>query len=252
MVSEILNGLSKAWSELLDLIMMTVYAQVTPDWRFILRVFVLAAILFGSAFLSATIAESRRHKMKFHFLLGLVLPYIYPLIIALRMKTIEEVLDIEEQFDPLADLSSSVSARFKEIQDEQKSKHDERVKRLIPKKEQETVEEEPPEVVEEQEQTGEVELEGVETAKAEEAPAIEETVEEAAPVFTQRYFQSLAVDSSGEKAGPFNLVVKNGTQFQVAQIKTIQEDMASFEIEVKGKLKNIRIKYDNIESFEKI
>jgi len=115
MISGILNYLFKAWADFLNFLMVAVYAGVEPDWRFILRIFVLAAFLFGSAFLSATIAESRRHKMKFHFLLGLVLPYIYPLIIALRMKTIEEVLEIEEQFDPLADLSSSMSARFKEI-----------------------------------------------------------------------------------------------------------------------------------------
>ena len=249
MVSEILNGLFKAWSDFLDFAMMAVYAQVVPDWRFIFRIFVLAAFLFGSAFLSATIAESRRHKMKFHFLLGLILPYIYPLVIALRMKTIEEVLDVEEQFDPLADLSGSMSARFKEIQDEQKAKHNEKMKRFMPQKEQDIGEEETAEIVEEQEQTEKVEQEASETVETTVDPA---ETEEAVQVFNQRYFQDIAVDSSGAKTGPFNLVVKNGTQFKVAQIKTIQADMASFEIEVKGKLKNIRIKYDNIETFEKI
>ena len=252
MVSEILNGLFKTWSDFWDFAMMAVYARVVPDWRFIFRIFVLAAFLFGSAFLSATIAESRRHKMKFHFLLGLILPYIYPLVIALRMKTIEEVLDIEEQFDPLANLSGSMSARFKEIQDEQKAKHDEKMKRFMPQKEQETGEEETAEIVEEQEQTEKVEQEASETVETTGGAEMEEVVEEAVPVFTQRYFQNIAVDSSGAKTGPFNLVVKNGTQFKVVQIKTIQTDMASFEIEVKGKLKNIRIKYDNIETFEEI
>ena len=253
MVSEILNGLFKAWSDFLDFAMMAVYAQVVPDWRFIFRIFVLAAFLFGSAFLSATIAESRRHKMKFHFLLGLILPYIYPLIIALRMKTIEEVLDVEEQFDPLAGLSGSMSARFKEIQNEQKAKHDEKLKRFMPRKEQETGEEEPTEIVEEQEQAEKMEQKASETFELAVDPAeMGENVDEAVQVFNQRYFQNIAVDSSGAKAGPFNLVVKNGTQFKVVQIKTIQVDMASFEIEVKGKLKNIRIKYDNIETFEEI
>jgi hypothetical protein len=244
MVSEFLGYILKACSDFWDFLMVAVYAQVAPDWRFILRIFVLAVFLFGSAFLAATIAESRRHKMKFHFLLGLVLPYIYPLVIALRMKTIDEVLEIEEEFDPLADLSSSMSARFREIQGEQKAKHDERVKRVEPhQKEQEAVEKAAAQI---QEQAEAVEPEKVEAAEP------EEVVEETPSVFTQRYFQSVAVDSSGAKAGPFSLVAKNGTQFRVSQIKTIQSDMASFEIEVKGKLKNIRIRYDNIESFEKI
>ncbi len=249
MVSEILNDLFKAWSDFLDFVMIAVYAEVVPDWRFILRIFVLAAFLFGSAFLSATIAETRRHKMKLHFLLGLVLPYIYPLIISLRMKTVEELLVIEEEVDPLAGLSSSMSERFKEIQKEQKAKHDERVKRVIPQKEQETVEDTAVEVVEEQELAEEAKQVTVETVEPAE---MEELVEETTPVFNQRYFQEISVDSSGAKAGPFNLVAKNGTRFKVSQIKTIQSDMASFEIEVKGKLKNIRVKYDNIETFEKI
>ncbi len=245
MIYEFLNDLLKAWLGMWDFAMMAVYARSVPDWRFIVRIFVLAAFVFGSAFLSATIAESRRNKMKFHFLLGLLVPYIYPLIIALRMKTAQEVIDIEEQFDPLADLSSSMSAKFKEIQEEQKSRHDERVKRGV-KEHEKIVEEEQPEVVESTEQVEKAEEVDLEAAVA------EELVEAAVPVFNTRYFQNLAVDSSGAKAGPFQLVVKNGTQFKVCQIKNIQADMASFEIEVKGKLKNVRIKYDNIETFEKI
>jgi len=119
----------------------------------------------------------------------------------------------------------------------------------MPRKEQEAVEEEPVEAAEAREEAEEVEPEAAETVESVET---EDVVEEPASIFTQRYFQGIAVDSSGAKAGPFKLVVKNGTQFRVSQIKTIQSDMASFEIEVKGKLKNIRIKYDNIETFEKI
>ncbi len=232
MIYEILDYMLNAWEDFVDYMMMGVYARVIPDWRFILWVFLIGAFLLGSAFLTATIAESRRHKMKFHFMLGLLAPYIYPLVLAFRLKVAQEAIDIEDEIDPLSSLSSSMSARLKDIQDEQESKRDKKVKRLAPKEE-----------VLEEEQSEEI--------VAETAVENEEIVEEAS-VFNQRYFQELAVDSSGAKSGPFNLVVLNGTRFKVEQIKNIQVDMASFEVEVKDKLKNIRIKYDNIESFEKI
>lgn len=242
MVSEILNYLLDAWEDFVDFAMMAFYGRVVPDWRFILRVFLLGAFVMGSAFLSATIAESRRHKMKVHFLLGLLVPYIYPLIIALRMKTAQEAIDIDDEYDPRSGRSIAMSAKLKDIQEEQKKKYGNRVQRVSV----EDQEEESPESVEVEEA---VEVEDV----AVEAPAeTEEIVEETAPVFTQRYFQQVSVDSSGAKAGPFDLLVKNGTRFKVCQIKNIQTDMASFEIEVGGNAKNIRVKYDNIESFEKI
>ena len=237
MIYEILAYMLNAWEDFVDYMMMGVYARVIPDWRFILWVFLIGAFLLGSAFLTATIAESRRHKIKYHFMLGLIAPYIYPLVLAFRLKVAQEAIDIEDEIDPLSSLSSSMSARLKDIQDEQESKRDKKVKRLAPK--EEALEEE---VLEEEQMEEIVEETAVEN---------EEIVEESS-VFNQRYFQELAVDSSGAKSGPFNLVVLNGTRFKIEQIKNIQVDMASFEVEVKGKLKNIRIKYDNIESFEKI
>ena len=234
MITEILNDLLDAWLTLVDFAMMAVYARVVPDWRFILRIFLIGAFFLGSAFLAATIAESRRHKMKFHFLLGLLVPYIYPLLIALRMKTVQEVIDIEEEFDPLSGLSNTMSERLKDIQKEQKIKHDKKIQRITPGKEKD------------------IEEESDKTTESEQLEQVKEVVPEEKAAFSQRYFQEAAVDSSGAKAGPFNLVVQNGTQFKVCQIKNIQADMASFEVEVKGKVKNIRIKYDNILTFDNI
>ncbi|MBU8902406.1 MAG: hypothetical protein KOO69_06680 [Victivallales bacterium] len=232
MIYKILAYMLNVWEDFVDYMMMGFYAHVIPDWRFILWVFLIGTFLLGSAFLTATIAESRRHKMKFHFMLGLIAPYIYPLVLAFRLKVAQEAMDIEDEIDPLNSLSNSMSARLKNIQDEQQSKRDKKIQRLAPKEE-----------AAEEEQREEI---------VEETVVENEEVVEEASVFNQRYFQELAVDSSGAKSGPFNLVVLNGTRFKIAQIKNIQVDMASFEVEVKGKLKNIRIKYDNIESFEKI
>ena len=240
MISKILSYLLDAWETVVDFAMMAFYARIVPDWHFILQAFLIAAFFLGSAFLAAMIAESRRHKMKFHFMLGLLIPYIYPLVMALRIKTAQEKVDIDEAFDPLSGLSNTMSEKLKDIQKVQHDKHDKRVKRVIPEKPEEETEE-----VAEAEQAEQVVLE-------KEILEVEEIVEEEKPVFTQRYFQGIAVDSSGAKAGPFNLVVLNGSQFKVSQIKNIQADMSSFEVDVSGKIKNIRIKYDNIKTFDKI
>jgi len=225
MISKILSYLLDAWETVVDFAMMAFYARIVPDWHFILQAFLIAAFFLGSAFLAAMIAESRRHKMKFHFMLGLLIPYIYPLVMALRIKTAQEKVDIDEAFDPLSGLSNTMSANLKDIQGKQKKKRDKRVKRIVPENQED------------------------EAAEAVEAV---EAVEEEKPAFSQRYFQEVAVDSSGAKAGPFNLVVLNDSQFKVCQIKNIQADMASFEVDVNGKIKNIRIKYDNIKTFEEI
>ena len=238
MISEILSYLLDAWETVVDFAMMAFYARVVPDWHFILQVFLIGAFFLGSAFLAATIAESRRHKIKFHFLLGLFIPYIYPLIMALRMKTAQEKVDIEEEFDPLSGLSNTMSEKLKDIQKVQHDKHDKRVKRVIPEKQEETEETAEPKEAEEV-----VPEEGLES---------EEIIEEEKSAFNQRYFQEIAVDSSGAKAGPFKLVTLTGSEFKICEMKNIQVDMASFEVEVKGNIKNIRIKYDNISSFEKI
>jgi len=239
MISEILSYLLDAWNIVVDYTMLAFYAQIVPDWHFILQVFLIAAFLLGSAFLSATIAESRRHKMKLHFLLGLLIPYIYPLVMAFTIKTAQEVIDIEEEFDPLSGLSNAMSEKLKDIQKEQQDKHDKRLKRVTSENQEEEIDE-----------AAEVE-QAEQVVPEEETLEVEEIVEEV-PVFCQRYFQNLAVDSSGAKAGPFKMVVLNGSPFKVCQIKNIQADMASFEVEVSGKTKNIRIKYDNILTFDKI
>jgi hypothetical protein len=243
MIAEFLGYLRDIWLSIVDLFMILVYAHVAPDWHFILKFLLICAFFLGSAFLTATIAETRRHKMKFHFLLGLVAPYIYPVVLALRLKVAQEIIDAEAEIDPLAGLSNSVTARFNEIKQEQEDKKKERIHRMKP------------EAAEEKsapEQSAEAEAPAEpQTAAEPEVPAEPEAAVEA-PVFSQRYFQGLAVDSSGAKVGPFRLITGKGMEFKVIMINNIQKDMASFEVEVKGSVKNIRLRYDNIETFEKI
>lgn len=257
MIAKFLGYLRDIWLNMVDYFMILVYAHVAPDWRFILKVLLISAFFLGSAFLAATIAETRRHKMKFHFLLGLVIPYIYPLVLALRLKVAQEKIDVEDEIDPLAGLANSVTARFNEIRQEQEEKKKARMHRLKP----ETRDEEDASAGEEiapEPGAEPVIPAGPEPAAEPETPVpgpVAEPVAEpagAASLFTQRYFQGLAVDSTGAKVGPFRLVTSKGMEFKVIMINNIQKDMASFEVDVKGKTKNIRLRYDGIKTFEKI
>ena len=248
MITDFLGYLQYILSQAIKFASLPFYAEIEPGWHFILRIFLLAAFFSGSAFLAATVAESRRHNVRYHFILGLVCPYIYPLVLAFILKTKLEVEDAEDEVDPLSGLGSSMTDRLKNIQSDQKADRDKRIKRARGEEEPEAEAEVQPEEVES------VETEAVEEVQEGEAAVEAEGVEEAVAQseFNQRYFQSIAVDSSGAKAGPFKLEVANGTEFTVCSINTIQENIASFEIDVKGKTKNIRVKYDNIVSFEKI
>jgi Ca2+/Na+ antiporter len=244
MITDFLGYLRDVWNLAIKFVSLPFYAETEPGWHFILRIFLITVFFCGSAFLAATVAEVRRHKVRYHFLLGLIFPYIYPLVLAFILKTRQEAEDAEDEIDPLSGLGSSMTDRLKSIQSVQKADHDKRIKRVrgVDEETETEVQSEEPETIE---------PEAVEEIPEGEG-AVE--VEEAVPQggFNQRYFQSIAVDSSGAKAGPFKMEVANGTEFTVCSINTIQENIASFEIDVKGKTKNIRVKYDNIVSFDKI
>ncbi|MDD5699367.1 MAG: hypothetical protein PHH77_12200 [Victivallaceae bacterium] len=226
MISGFLNWLHGLCLSIGDYAMALFYARIVPEWRVVLVIYLIAAALLGSAFLAATIAETRRHKMKLHFLLGLLIPYIYPFILALRLKVAREVVEVEEEIDPLRDLSDAMTARLKDIH----------ATRERERAEKQTVRR--PAAVDDAHETAE--------------PAAVEPPEPAEPsIFNRRYFEELAVDSSGARVGPFRLTMQNGSVFTVTRINNIQNDMASFEVEVSGKLKNIRIKYSNVTAFVK-
>ncbi len=232
MISEFLNYLLEICVTAGDYAMALFYGRIIPDWHFVLQVCLIAVVFLGSAFLAATIAENRNHKMKLHFLLGLLVPYLYPVVLVFYLKTVQAAAEAEDEIDPLSDLSSAMTERLKDIKKTQAEERSKKVKRV-----QSGIEEE-------NNKTNEV--------KQDEQVETEDVVQEELSVFTRRYFQDLAVDSSGAKAGPFKLVALNGSEFNVSRIKNIQKDMASFEVDVHGRTKNIRIRYNNIKKFNKI
>lgn len=62
-----------------------VRAGLNPDWTSLLTFSMLIAFLLGSPFAAATMAELRGKKRFFHFMLGLFLPWIYPVYMFIRL-----------------------------------------------------------------------------------------------------------------------------------------------------------------------
>jgi hypothetical protein len=86
------------------------------------------------------------------------------------------------------------------------------------------------------------------------APEPEQPEVKAAPSqFTRGFFESLSVDEAGNRVGPFSIKLKDNSTFTAETIKLVQNDLAIFEVVNKsGEIKNIRIKFANFVSCEKM
>jgi len=85
-----------------------------------------------------------------------------------------------------------------------------------------------------------------------ETPATDEVSAEPSK-YTRGYLESLSVDEAGNRVGPFSIKLKDNSSLTAETIRSVQDDLAIFEILNKnGEIKNIRIKFANIESCEKM
>lgn len=77
------------WQALLNLVQFfsqrTTAAGITVDWPLIVFLLVLVTLWVLSACWASSIASGRRHSAVLSFLLGLVLPYAYPIVILFVM-----------------------------------------------------------------------------------------------------------------------------------------------------------------------
>ncbi|MCP3965868.1 MAG: hypothetical protein GY750_01610 [Lentisphaerae bacterium] len=232
MLSAILQMIVGAILSLKSFIMVVFRAGVWPDWQIIGYAFIIYAFWLGSGFLAATIAEMRGHKVLLHFFLGLLAPYIYPGYLAFKLRTakaketsIDEMLDVGE--------SANLTSSLLNIKVKQNQERAQRQRLKLPTKE-------------------ELEAKAVESINPIKDDLEAQPVETDGRVYDKRFFENLAVESSGERAGPFEVFVNNGTRLEILNIKSIQDDLAVFEIQAGKKIKSIRIKYQNIISFNKI
>ena len=63
----------------------TTAAGIDPNWEIVFVLCVLLTLWLGSGCWAGSIAEARRHSDKVHFLLGLLVPWAYPLTILFAM-----------------------------------------------------------------------------------------------------------------------------------------------------------------------
>lgn len=249
---------------LLDWMTLVVNSGAWPDWHFVGMVSVFIVIWTGSAFAAATIAEMAGHRILLHFLGGLALPYIYPALLMLRIKKVEkqvvfleEVAESGESYQITAKLANirekKIEARqakkvmmFEKMKSFQQSQSGNADSESVMPSTDET--EQPAEAVQEEQPASVVE-ENIITPEpqAEVAPAPE-------PVsgLTRRQIESLAVDNTGGRVGPFLITLHQGQPVTAVSIKGIQDELATFEVQVEDKIKSIRIRYQNIKSCEKM
>jgi hypothetical protein len=85
-IKDILIGL---WGSFVSLVAFfaekTQEAGIDADPLILAALVILLTVWFGSAAWAGSIAGSRHHSTKLHFVLGLVVPYLYPLIILFAM-----------------------------------------------------------------------------------------------------------------------------------------------------------------------
>ena len=240
-------------------------AGAYPDFYWIWFFFIIFTVWLASGFIAATIAEMRSHKMKLHFCMGLLLPYVYPYLLLNHLKKrahVEKVEQIEEEVGETYQLTAKLMDKIEEKDAVRQAKIDARrlfkektASSAVDRMEAAGLRSAPiaaPEPAEEQ-LTAAPAPEPV--PPVQEQPAVSKTQEvDAEPSkFTRGYFESLAVDEAGNRVGPFSIKLKDYSSLTAETIKSVQDDLAIFEIlNRNGEIKNIRIKFANIESCEKM
>lgn len=230
-------------------------AGALPEFYWIWFFFIIYTVWLASGFMSATIAEMKSHSMKLHFCMGLLLPYVYPFLLLNHLKKkahVEKAAQIEEESDDTYLLTAKLMGKIEEKENVKKAKIDAR--RLLKEKASASV-------AERFESAG---------GKLEPVPAPEHftptmvtpeqplepklTPVSAEPSkFTRSYFESISVDEGGNRVGPFSIKLKDSSTLTAETIKLVQDDLVIFEIVNKnGEIKNIRIKFANFESCEKM
>jgi hypothetical protein len=243
-------------------------AGAYPEFYWLWFFFVVFTVWLASGFMSATIAEMRSHKMKLHFCMGLLLPYVYPFLLLNHLKKlahVEKADKIEEEIGETYQLTAKLMGKIEEKEAAKQIKIDAR--RLFKEKTASSAADKfeaaglksapiaAPEQPEESLATAAPAPEPTPLPDIQEAAAVLNTNEVAAEPsnFTRGYFESISIDETGNRVGPFHIRLKDNSSLTAETVKSVQDDLAIFEILNKnGEIKNIRIKFANIESCEKM
>ena len=163
----------------------------------------VSTIMIGSGSWAASIALSRRHSGWLHFLLGALMPGVYPFVLMFT-------LGLKGERERKKKIESERLEQEKDAEERQ------RVRDLL----------------------------GIEEKEA------EQTAEELEDSFNARYFERIARDEDGNKAGPWKAVFA-GMDIMVQEIIEVQEDFVLVVMGGReGKNEKLRIPYSKIDSWE--
>ncbi|MFA6567319.1 MAG: serine/threonine-protein kinase [Victivallales bacterium] len=98
----VFGGLTSFYTFLSNLLDDAVRAGLNPDWNSLLVSSILIAVLLGSPFAAATMAELQCKNRFFHFMLGLLLPWAYPVYMFLKLirNPAKELPDKQDETGP--------------------------------------------------------------------------------------------------------------------------------------------------------
>ncbi|QSH41482.1 hypothetical protein P0136_07810 [Lentisphaerota bacterium ZTH] len=232
MLSAILQMIVGTVLSLKSFIMVIFRAGVWPDWQIIGLAFIFFAVWLGSGFLAATIAELRRHKVILHFFIGLIFPYVYPGILAVRLRTARSLELHDEEIRDVGE-SANLTSSLLNIKVRKEAERALRKGAEVP-------------------DNNELAFQASASIKLKHDATAQTSSEADGKVYNKRFFENFAVDSTGERSGPFEMCVNDGTRIEILKIKAVHNDLAVFEISTGKKTKSIRIKFQNIITFNKI
>ena len=213
-------------------------ATVIPLWGQWALALIMWTLWLASGCLAATAAELLKLRVIPHALLGLCLPYIYPiwLISRFRKNTArqEEILQ-QQEVEEMEEGKAALAGRFQAMQEKRDQERRERIA------EQQGVSVE--EVIAREEARNAARAEA--TA---EVPAAEEVAPSASASDNEIYqiLYAQPVDADGIRQGPFQFTFSNGDTMDIEGVRELHPDFMICTVCETGK--SVRMKYIQVES----
>ena len=175
----------------------------------LVSVFLPLALIFGSGFAAMTFAEMKFRHRGMHFVGGVLFPVVYPLLFFYLAPKVEDG----------------------------KPKDDMKVEEPPPEEDSDIEEKESPDIPESE----------FEKIDQPDDPVTGGFPEPAMPVaMNQEFFARISRLEDGTPAGPFTLLLIDGTQLAILSIVDAMPAVLSVEMEVDGEVRKVRLPYERI------
>ncbi|MBQ4107105.1 MAG: hypothetical protein IJC73_05945 [Lentisphaeria bacterium] len=227
MISGFCNGFSVIWN-------------YGPSVFWMILIYWLLALWIGSGCFAATVAEMFHHPVWRHFLLGLALPYWYPIHLAksiqTNMETAEELQKLQEEAME-EERRNELGERMSELRNQ---RDQERFERIAARAGMSREEFDAQEAARRQQEADEAARQAA--AEAEAARVAAEIAEAGRPIYELLFAQP--ADENGVRRGPFLLSMRDGSEVMIDEVRSLNDAFMLCVVSVTGKA--VRIRYENI------